>query len=249
MRPNSSTASRRSRARRKSTDPHSGRDAGRDFRPRAGKSVPACATTTSPRWPNMRAGCSAASRACFSALGAARPGCALIDATCRRAAQPGEHFSLLIENSGPGGFYTEIARTMVLGKASNELIDGFESMKEAQAHTLRLLKPGASCADVAKATTTTCGRTACRRNCGSTPWPGLRPGRAAADPRRRDHDDRGEHELRRSSRLRDPSIFAVICDNYLIGPAARARACTRPPSRSSSCDGRSHGRRSGRAKI
>jgi Xaa-Pro aminopeptidase len=67
-----------------------------------------------------------------------------------RVLQEGEHFSLLIENSGPGGFYTEIARTMVLGKASNELIDGFESMKEAQAHTLRLLKPGASCADIAK---------------------------------------------------------------------------------------------------
>jgi Xaa-Pro aminopeptidase len=67
-----------------------------------------------------------------------------------RTLKPGEHFSLLIENNGPGGFYTEIARTIVLGKASNELIDGFESMKEAQAHTLRLLKPGASCADVAR---------------------------------------------------------------------------------------------------
>ena len=53
--------------------------------------------------------------------------------------------------------YTEIARTIVLGKASNELIDGFESMKEAQAHTLRLLKPGASCARGRRqATTTTC---------------------------------------------------------------------------------------------
>jgi Xaa-Pro aminopeptidase len=66
-----------------------------------------------------------------------------------RRLREGEHFSLLIENSGPGGFYTEIARTIVLGKASNELIDGFESMKEAQANTLRLLKPGAKCADIA----------------------------------------------------------------------------------------------------
>ena len=47
--------------------------------------------------------------------------------------------------------YTEIARTIVLGKASNELVDGFEAMKEAQAHTLRLLEPGASCAEIAKA--------------------------------------------------------------------------------------------------
>ena len=67
-----------------------------------------------------------------------------------RALKPGEHFSLLIENNGPGGMYTEIARTIVLGKASNELIDGFESMKEAQAHTLRQLKPGASCAEIAR---------------------------------------------------------------------------------------------------
>jgi len=66
------------------------------------------------------------------------------------ALKPGEHFALLIENNGPGGFYTEIARTIVLGKASNELIDGFETMKEAQAHTLRLLKPGASCAAIAQ---------------------------------------------------------------------------------------------------
>ena len=28
-----------------------------------------------------------------------------------------------------------------------------------------------------------------------------------------------------------PSIFAVICDNYLIGPTDRANACTRPRSR------------------
>jgi Xaa-Pro aminopeptidase len=67
-----------------------------------------------------------------------------------RALKPGEHFSLLIENNGPGGMYTEIARTIVLGKASNELIDGFESMKEAQAHSLRQLKPGASCAEIAR---------------------------------------------------------------------------------------------------
>lgn len=68
-----------------------------------------------------------------------------------RTLRAGEHFSLLIENNGPGGMYTEIARTIVLGKASNELIDGFEAMKEAQANTLRLMKPGASCRDIAAA--------------------------------------------------------------------------------------------------
>ena len=91
-----------------------------------------------------------------------------------RKLEPGEHFSMLIENNGPGGMYTEIARTIVLGKASNELIDGFESMKEAQAHTLRLLKPGASSAEIARSTTTTCASTACRGAAALRPWPGLR---------------------------------------------------------------------------
>ena len=66
-----------------------------------------------------------------------------------RTLKPGDHLVLLIENNGPGGFFTEIARTLVLGKASNELIDGFEAMKEAQDHTLSLMRPGASCRDIA----------------------------------------------------------------------------------------------------
>jgi Xaa-Pro aminopeptidase len=68
-----------------------------------------------------------------------------------RKIQTGDYFSLLIENSGPGGMYTEIARTVVLGKASNEIIDGFETVKEAQAHTLKMIKPGASCREIADA--------------------------------------------------------------------------------------------------
>lgn len=68
-----------------------------------------------------------------------------------RTLQKGDHLVLLIENNGPGGYYAEIARTLVLGKASNELIDGFEAMREAQDHTLALMKPGASCRDIAAA--------------------------------------------------------------------------------------------------
>jgi Xaa-Pro aminopeptidase len=65
-----------------------------------------------------------------------------------RTIQPGDHISLLIENNGAGGFYTELSRTIVLGKASQELIEGFEIVKEAQAHTLRRFKPGASCREI-----------------------------------------------------------------------------------------------------
>ena len=68
-----------------------------------------------------------------------------------RTLQKGDHLVLLIENNGPGGYYAEIARTLVLGKASNELTDGFEAMREAQDYTLSLMKPGTSCRDIANA--------------------------------------------------------------------------------------------------
>jgi Xaa-Pro aminopeptidase len=65
-----------------------------------------------------------------------------------RTLRPGDHTSLLIENNGPGGFYTELSRTIVLGKAGQELLEGFELVKEAQQHTLHMLKPGASCREI-----------------------------------------------------------------------------------------------------
>jgi Xaa-Pro aminopeptidase len=68
-----------------------------------------------------------------------------------RALKPGEHFTILIENNGPGGLYTELARTIVFGKATQQLLDGFAAMKAAQDHTLSLIKPGASCRDIAAA--------------------------------------------------------------------------------------------------
>jgi Xaa-Pro aminopeptidase len=68
-----------------------------------------------------------------------------------RTLRPGDHMSLLIENNGAGGFYAEISRTIVLGKTSQELIDGFEIVKEAQQHTLRKFRPGASCKEISLA--------------------------------------------------------------------------------------------------
>jgi Xaa-Pro aminopeptidase len=65
-----------------------------------------------------------------------------------RVLQRGDYISLLIENNGPGGYYTELARTMVLGKASPELRDAFAVVCEAQKHTVGKLKPGAACPDI-----------------------------------------------------------------------------------------------------
>jgi Xaa-Pro aminopeptidase len=65
-----------------------------------------------------------------------------------RVLKAGDYFTLLIENNGPGAFYAELARTIVLGKAGQELRDHFAVVCEAQQHTVKNLKIGASCADI-----------------------------------------------------------------------------------------------------
>lgn len=56
----------------------------------------------------------------------------------------GDVFTLLIENNGPGGYFTHLARPIVLGHASAELQDAFCAALEAQRFTLQRLRPGAS---------------------------------------------------------------------------------------------------------
>lgn len=65
-----------------------------------------------------------------------------------RTLQRGDVYSLLIENNGAGGYYTELSRIFVLGRASQELRDAHEAVLEAQRYALGLLKPGAACADI-----------------------------------------------------------------------------------------------------
>lgn len=65
-----------------------------------------------------------------------------------RTLQTGDVYSLLIENNGAGGYYTEMSRIFVLGRASQELRDAHAAVLEAQRYALTLLKPGAACADI-----------------------------------------------------------------------------------------------------
>src|SRR6476660_853539 len=141
-----------------------------------------------------------------------------------RTLKPGEHFTLLIENNGPGGFYTEIARTIVLGKASNELIDGFESMKEAQANTLRLLKPGVSCAEVAEGHDDYMRKhglpAELRLYCHGQGYDLVERPLVRADETMNIQENMN---LAVHPGYETSSIFAVICDNYFIeagGPGA-----------------------------
>jgi len=65
-----------------------------------------------------------------------------------RMIQDGDQFVLLVETTGPGGFFCEIGRSCVLGKATQSMKDEFAFAIEAQKFTVEMLKPGASCADV-----------------------------------------------------------------------------------------------------
>jgi len=134
-----------------------------------------------------------------------------------RTLEKGDHLSLLIENNGPGGFYTEMARTIVLGKASAELKDGFAAVKAAQDYTLSLMKPGAKPADIHAAHNTYMEER------------GLPP-----EMRLYAHSQGYDMVERPLIRQDEPmplaenmnfavhpgyetaSIFAVICDNYLV---------------------------------
>jgi len=65
-----------------------------------------------------------------------------------RVIQKGDTVALLVEDSGPGGMYTELGRTCVVGKASQELKDEFAFALEARKFNLDMLKPGTSCREI-----------------------------------------------------------------------------------------------------
>ncbi len=147
-----------------------------------------------------------------------------------RELRAGEHFSLLVEVNGPGGFYTEIARTFVLGKAPQELVDGLEAVKEAQRFMLRMLKPGAHPRDIFVAFNDQ-----------------MRGRRLPEESRLNAHGmgyDMVERPLIRHDETMplasdmhvvvhpgyvNDRMFAVICDNYLIGADGPGQCLHRTP--------------------
>jgi Xaa-Pro aminopeptidase len=65
-----------------------------------------------------------------------------------RVIKEGDTIALLVEDSGPGGMYTELGRSCVVGKASSELKEEFAFALEARKFNLGLLKPGTPCRDI-----------------------------------------------------------------------------------------------------
>ncbi len=65
-----------------------------------------------------------------------------------RTIQAGDQVVLLVEDSGPGGMYTELGRSCVVGKVPQAMKDELAFCIEARKMTLDLLKPGTSCKDI-----------------------------------------------------------------------------------------------------
>ena len=135
-----------------------------------------------------------------------------------RVLREGDQFTILIENNGPGGFYTELGRTCVLGKASQEMKDEFAFVLEAQKFTLARLVPGTKCSEVFAEYNDF-----------------MRKNKRPEEKRLHSHGqgyDMVERPLIRQDETmplaenmclavhpgyETDSLFAVICDNYLVG--------------------------------
>ena len=65
-----------------------------------------------------------------------------------REIRKGDAYVLLVENSGPGGYYTELARPFIFGKAPQHLKDLTSLIVEAQQASVKRLTPGASFPDI-----------------------------------------------------------------------------------------------------
>lgn len=65
-----------------------------------------------------------------------------------RTMRRGDAFVLLVEDSGPGGMFTELGRCCVLGKVPQQMKDELEFLKESRKLTLDMLKPGTPCKDI-----------------------------------------------------------------------------------------------------
>jgi Xaa-Pro aminopeptidase len=68
--------------------------------------------------------------------------------SANRVLREGDHLVVLLEGNGPGGYYTEIARVFSLGEPTQEAKDMYAHVLEAQALTLKMLKPEATPKDI-----------------------------------------------------------------------------------------------------
>ena len=123
------------------------------------------------------------------------------------------------ENTGPGGMMTHVGRYYVLGKAPQELVDAFGIICEAQDNTIRMLQPGASCAEIFAA------HNAFMEKHGMHKEPRLHCHGQGYDVVERPmvrHDEDMKLDTGMNIGLHptfgNARMFVTVCDNFLIGP-------------------------------
>jgi len=68
--------------------------------------------------------------------------------TQNRVIQEGDWFAILVETTGPGGYFTELGRSCVVGKAPQAMRDEFDFAVEGQKFSVAMMEPGVACGDV-----------------------------------------------------------------------------------------------------
>jgi Xaa-Pro aminopeptidase len=136
-----------------------------------------------------------------------------------RLIQAGEAVALLVESNGPGGFFTELGRTCVLGPVPQQLNEELEFVLAAQRFSVGLLRPGAAPADIWAA------YNSFMRENGRPPEDRLHSHGQGYDLVERPlirHDETMpiEQDMNFTCHpgyVKD-GLFSWICDNWLIGP-------------------------------
>lgn len=142
-----------------------------------------------------------------------------------RTIEKGDCFTLLLEMSHPSGYYAEMARQVVVGRATSEHLDAVQTILEAQKATVEQFRPGASCAKIAASHDAFMGTR------GQGPELRIYSHSQGYDLVERPMIRRDETMsleagmfLSCHPAVATPALFAFICDNYLIsadGPAER----------------------------
>ena len=86
-------------------------------------------------------------------MGTAKPGeCSGMHTSCyvNRRVEKGDYGTILVEVSGPGGFYGEAARNFVLGEPSKQMAEDWQVAVEAQRLMQQMVKPGIPASDIVK---------------------------------------------------------------------------------------------------
>jgi Xaa-Pro aminopeptidase len=149
-----------------------------------------------------------------------------------REMKKGDQFTLMIEANGPGGMYAELGRTCVLGKATDEMLKAFELANQTQEVTLKLLRPGADPRDLIAANNEflrSKGLPVEKRLYAHGQGYDLveRPGIREDEPMKiLPNMNITVHPI-----IGTPTLFAWVCDNYLVTPEGISECLHRTPKK------------------